>query len=53
MFGEHAAFIIPSYIITVVVLAAMTFKAIWEYKARKAELQKLEDEGYSRRSENG
>lgn len=52
MFGEHASFIIPSFIITFVTLIAMTLFIILQHKSRKAELKQLEDAGIKRRSQN-
>jgi len=52
MFGEHAGFIIPSYIITFVTIFAMTLFIVAQYKARKAELKRLEDAGVRRRADN-
>lgn len=51
MFGEHAAFIIPSYIISFVAIAGMTLFIILQSKARQKELKRLEEEGVKRRSE--
>lgn len=50
MFGEHAAFILPSYIISFVVLAGMTVFIRLNYSARKKELAKLEEQGVHRRA---
>jgi len=52
MFGEHASFIIPSYIISFVAILGMTIFIIAQHKFRKAELKRLEDAGIKRRSEN-
>jgi len=52
MFGEHASFIIPSYIITFVTIVAMAVFIVTQYKARKAELKRLEDAGIRRRADN-
>lgn len=44
MFGEHASFIIPSYVISFVALA-VTALVIWRtHRARRAELNRLERE---------
>ena len=44
MFGEHAAFIIPSYVISFVAITVTTI-VIWRLgKLRKAEIKKLETE---------
>ena len=50
MFGEHANFIIPAYLITVVSLVGMTVFVWLTYRARKRELQHLEERGVTRRS---
>lgn len=50
MFGEHASFIIPSYIITFASLIAMTLFIVLQHKARKAELKRLEEAGIKRRA---
>lgn len=42
MFGEHAAFIIPAYIITFAAMAIMTVVIILQYRSRKSELEKLD-----------
>ena len=51
MFGPHAAFIIPSYIITAVVLIGMVLICRAVYAGRRKELAKLEEEGITRRSQ--
>lgn len=52
MFGEHADFIIPSYIISFVAILGMTIFIIAQHKSRKAELKRLEDAGIKRRANN-
>ena len=50
MFGEHAAFIIPSYVVSAL---ALVISIVWirsAYSRRMAELAKLESEGATRRS---
>ena len=42
MFGEYAAFIVPSYAITAIAFAIMIAKTFISYKARKRELAALE-----------
>ncbi|MEO0328332.1 MAG: heme exporter protein CcmD [Pseudomonadota bacterium] len=44
MFGEHAAFIIPSYVITAVALVTLTLWIWLTWCRRKAELAQLEAE---------
>ena len=46
MFGEHASFIIPAYLITAVALGATTLAILRSYKARKAEISSLEDNSH-------
>ncbi len=53
MFGEHASFIIPSYIISFVAIVGMTIYIIAQHKLRKAELKRLEESGIKRRADNG
>ena len=43
MFGEHAAFIIPAYLISFVALALTTLVTILNYHQRKRELAQLEE----------
>lgn len=52
MFGEHASFIIPSYIISFVAIIGMTIFIIAQHKLRKQELNRLEEAGIKRRSKN-
>jgi len=48
MFGKHAAFIIPSYIATVVVIAALIFWIVVVYRRRLKEIADLEARGIRR-----
>ncbi len=50
IFGDHAAFIIPSYIISVVVLGALVLFLRVQYSNRKKELAELEKAGIKRRA---
>jgi len=52
MFGEHAAFILPSYIISFAVLAGMTIFIRFNYAARCKELARLEEQGVTRRAKD-
>ena len=52
MFGEHASFIIPSYIISFSAIVGMTIFLITRHKSRKAELKRLEETGIKRRAKN-
>lgn len=52
MFGEHASFIVPSYIISFIAILGMTIFIIAQHKSRKAELKRLEEAGIKRRSKN-
>lgn len=51
MFGEHASFIIPSYIISSVAILGMTVFIIAQHKSRKAEIKRLEEAGIKRRAQ--
>ena len=42
MFGEYAAFIVPSYVVTAIAFTIMIVKTVVSYKARKRELTTLE-----------
>ena len=42
MFGEHAAFIIPAYLITTAALAATVIATLVTYRKRRAELAAIE-----------
>ena len=42
MFGEYAAFIVPSYAVTAIAFALAVIKTFISYKARKRELTALE-----------
>ena len=42
MFGDHAAFIIPAYLISLVVLAATAVTISMAYRRRRKELADLE-----------
>lgn len=53
MFGEHASFIIPSYILSFIAIVGMTVFIIAQHKLRKAELKRLEESGIKRRAKNG
>jgi len=52
MFGEHAAFIIPSYLISFAVLAGMVVIIRFNYAARRKELARLEEQGVTRRAKD-
>ncbi len=52
MFGEHAGFIIPSYIISFAAILGMTIFIIAQHRSRKTELKRLEDAGVKRRASN-
>lgn len=51
MFGEHAAFILPSYVVTGLALVGTTAVIWFSYRIRKKELETLEQAGITRRSE--
>lgn len=50
MFGEHASFIIPAYLVSAAVLGIATLAIRYTYKKRLSELKSLEDGGVKRRS---
>lgn len=50
MFGKHAAYIIPSYVATVVVILALIVWIIVVYKKRRKEIADLEAKGIVRAS---
>jgi len=50
MFGQHAAFIIPSYAISALVIAAMAIRIMLQYRAQRREIARLEKAGIKRRS---
>ena len=50
MFGDHAAFIIPAYGISFVVIAAMIIALRLQFSARKKEMATLEKSGIKRRA---
>ncbi|PCI06017.1 MAG: heme exporter protein CcmD [Hyphomicrobiales bacterium] len=50
MFGEHAAFIIPSYAVSALVIIAMCVRIMLQYKAQQREIARLEKAGIKRRS---
>ncbi len=52
MFGEHASFIIPSYIISFIAILGMTVFIIAQHKSRKQELKRLEEAGIKRRAKH-
>jgi heme exporter protein D len=51
MFGKHAAYIIPSYAITVFVIAALLAWIVYIHRKRKQELANLEAKGFKRGGE--
>ncbi len=52
MFGDHAAFIIPAYAITAIVLIWLTIQLRIQYSTLQKELKILEDSGVKRRAKN-
>ena len=45
MFGKHAAFIVPSYAITALVIVALAVWIIVTYRQRRREIERLEESG--------
>jgi len=52
MFGEHAAFIVPAYAISALVILLMIVSLRMQHSARRKELEELEGAGVKRRSAN-
>ena len=52
MFGEHAAFIIPAYLISFLALAITAIFVRHTYKKRLKELEHLERQGAKRRAKD-
>ena len=50
MFGQYAAFIIPAYAVSALVILLMIVSLRLQYTARKKELDELEGAGVKRRS---
>lgn len=48
MFGKHAVFIIPSYAITALVIAALVVWIAVTYRQRRREVERMEDGETSR-----
>jgi len=52
MFGQYSAFIVPSYMITALVIAALAGWIMITYRQRRREIAELEARGIKRRSAN-
>lgn len=52
MFGQYAAFIIPSYAVSAIAIIAMTLIIKIQHRTRKRELSDLEERGLKRRSDS-
>ncbi len=52
MFGPHAAYIIPSYLVTALTIGGLVFWTLMTHRSRLAELAKLEKQGIARRARN-
>ena len=50
MFGEHASFIIPSYLISFLALVGTAIYIVLVHRSRLKELKQLEEKGINRRS---
>lgn len=50
MFGKYAAFIVPSYLISAIVIVGLTGWIMFQYRQRKAEIRDLEARGIRRAS---
>ena len=53
MFGKHAAFILPSYGITGLVIVALAVWIIVTYRQRRREIERLEESSAIRRGAKG
>ena len=53
MFGPYAGYIIPSYLVTAATFAGVVVWSLLDYRARKRELARLEEQGVRRRSQAG
>ncbi len=51
MFGDHAAYIIPSYAITFAVIGGLVVFVVIQYRRRLAEIARLEAQGVKRRGD--
>lgn len=50
MFGDHAAFIVPAYVVSLLVFLALIAKLRLSYSSLKKELARLDSSGIKRRS---
>ena len=50
MFGKHAAYILPAYTITALVIACLIFWIMMVHKKHERQLAELEAKGIKRRS---
>ncbi|MEZ5871386.1 MAG: heme exporter protein CcmD [Nitratireductor sp.] len=53
MFGQYSAFIIPSYLVTALVIAGLIVWSLVDYRLRLRELEELERRGIKRRAAAG
>lgn len=53
MFGAYAEFIIPAYLLTFAAFAILVVWTLADYRARRRELARLEEQGVRRRSQQG
>lgn len=51
MFGQYAAFIIPSYAVSAIAIIGMATAIALQHRSRKRELSNLEERGLKRRSD--
>ena len=51
MFGDHALFIVPAYIISLIVLVLLIIRLRLQYSACQRDLAELENSGIKRRSD--
>jgi heme exporter protein CcmD len=53
MFGDHAAFIIPAYVVSALVIISLALWLRLQYTVRQKELRMLDQSGIKRRSAGG
>lgn len=53
MFGDHAAYIVPAYVITATVLAGLFIWIRIGYARHKKDIAKLEEQGIARGAKTG
>ncbi len=49
--GQHAAFIVTAYVAAAIIMTALTFWVLLDYRTQRRKLADLETRGMTRRSE--